>query len=98
MERDGSGAVRLIPAGELDIGTAPMLEQALREQITSGDPILLDLSQLSFLDSSGLHLLVQMRRDADQKGWKLDITRPVGEASRVIEVTRTARVLRLADG
>ena len=98
MERDGSGTVRLIPAGELDIGTAPMLEQALREQVTSGAPILLDLSKLSFLDSSGLHLLVRMRRDADQEGWVLDMTRPVGEASRVIEVTRMAQVLRLSEG
>ena len=96
-ERDGTGKIRLTPAGELDIATAPMLEQALREQSTNGSPILLDLSQLSFLDSTGLHLLVQMRRDADERGWTLEITRPVGEASRVIEVTRMARVLRLAD-
>lgn len=72
-----------------------MLESALREQQTKGAPILLDLSKLSFLDSSGLHLLVRMRRDADEQGWALEMTHPVGEASRVIEVTRMEPVLRL---
>ena len=85
----------MIPDGELDIATAPVLEDALAAHRKSG--VVLDLSRLSFLDSSGLHLLVRMRRDADADGWKLEMIRPVGEASRVIEVTKMDRVLRLAD-
>ena len=85
----------MIPDGELDIATAPVLEDALAEHRQRG--VLLDLSRLSFLDSSGLHLLVRLRRDADAAGWSLEMTRPVGEASRVIEVTKMDRVLRLAD-
>ena len=97
LEDEGPRAVRLTPAGELDIATAPALREAVREQRQRADSVVLDLSRLRFLDSTGLHLLLQLRRDADEEGWALEITSPVGEASRVIEVTRMAPVLRLTD-
>jgi anti-anti-sigma regulatory factor len=57
------GAVhRLIPIGELDLATAPLLENAfsaaLRDEQT--DMIVMDLTELSFMDSTGIRLLVQM--------------------------------------
>ena len=52
---------RLTPVGELDIATATILERAF-ETAESGDAelIVVDLRRLSFMDSRGIHLLVQM--------------------------------------
>jgi anti-anti-sigma factor len=46
--------------GELDIATAPILEQAVAG---AEGPITLDCSELQFIDSSGLHVLVRLNRN-----------------------------------
>jgi anti-anti-sigma factor len=46
--------------GDLDAAEAPTLEVAL-EACTNGFPVIVDLSKLSFIDSSGLHVLLRGR-------------------------------------
>ena len=66
------GAVhRLTPIGELDLATAPLLESAF--DAVFGDDgaelIAVDLTELSFMDSTGIHLLLRMHSacgDADR--------------------------------
>src|SRR4051794_11260134 len=53
------GAVHVTLSGELDISTAPRLEDDLRRVESDGPSlILLDLSGLDFMDSTGLRLLI----------------------------------------
>jgi len=48
---------RLTPFGELDLATAPILERELDAvAVESGVMIVVDLTQLTFMDSSGLNL------------------------------------------
>ncbi len=68
--REG-GVHRLTLIGELDLATAPLIESAfdavLRDD--SAEMIVVDLTELSFMDSTGVHLLVRMRaacEDADR--------------------------------
>jgi anti-anti-sigma factor len=57
------GSVRLTPHGELDVATVPEVERRLRELCESGfDHVVLDLRELTFMDSTGLRLV--MREDA----------------------------------
>ena len=53
---------RLTPIGELDLATAPLLESAFEAVFTDRDAemIVVDLTELSFMDSTGIHLLVRM--------------------------------------
>lgn len=53
---------RLTPIGELDIATAPMLESAFDAAFSdvAAEMIVVDLRELSFIDSSGIHLLLRM--------------------------------------
>jgi anti-sigma B factor antagonist len=54
-------AHRLTPTGELDIATAPILARAFDAVYGADDQmIVVDLTELSFMDSTGIHLLVQM--------------------------------------
>ena len=61
-ERD---VVRVVPAGELDMATAPELEAQLRELRTSGfERVVLDLRDLHFVDSTGIRVIVTEHRFA----------------------------------
>ncbi len=53
---------RLTPIGELDLATAPLLEGAFDAALKDADAemIVVDLTELSFIDSSGIHLLIRM--------------------------------------
>lgn len=53
---------RLTPLGELDIATAPELRDAFETAFSDGDAemIVVDLTQLSFMDSTGIKLLLDM--------------------------------------
>jgi anti-anti-sigma factor len=70
-ETHGGGVHRLTPVGELDLVTAPQLESSFDVALASDDAniIVVDLSELSFMDSTGVHLLLRMRaasQDADR--------------------------------
>jgi anti-sigma B factor antagonist len=60
-EREGR-ICRLTPVGELDIATAPVLQEAFDAVFVDGDAgkIVVDLSELAFMDSTGLHLLAKL--------------------------------------
>jgi anti-sigma B factor antagonist len=51
--------VRVVPVGELDVATGPLLEAQLRQLRDSGfGHILLDLRELTFMDSTGIRLIL----------------------------------------
>ena len=57
--RTADGVVVLEVAGEVDVYTAPTFRQHLREVTTGGKPrVVVDLSEVTFLDSTGLGVLV----------------------------------------
>jgi anti-anti-sigma factor len=46
-------------AGEVDMHTAPRIEDAVMKLV---DPVQLDLGDVTFMDSTGLHMLLKLRR------------------------------------
>lgn len=75
---------RLVASGELDIATVPDLETAF-EQALSADPqsIVVDLSQVTFIDSTGIRLLLSM---SDRGEGRVGLI-PGAQVDRVIEIT-----------
>lgn len=62
VERPVSGVCVVTVNGELDMFTAPLLEACLRDQLsTEPSHLVVDLEQVSFLDSKGLNCLLQTR-------------------------------------
>jgi anti-anti-sigma factor len=83
VERGETVVLRL--SGELDLtGTAHLLSQA--ENIASGAALALDLSGLSFMDSSGLKVLMNLERRSRREGWSLMIENPHGQVLRLLEL------------
>jgi anti-anti-sigma factor len=87
-----NGSVRLSLTGELDLGTAPVLEDRLTPLRATKSPVTLDLSRLDFIDSTGLHLLVRMVGDARIKHWQLridpDVSRQVMSVFKLVHLDR----------
>lgn len=61
---NGDGRVCLELVGELDMAGANRLEDRLQALAEGGDPVVLDLHRLQFIDSSGLRVLVGAVTDA----------------------------------
>jgi anti-sigma B factor antagonist len=84
---DGDGAVRVTLIGELDIAVADAVEQRLRQYREDGRPARLDLSQLDFIDSSGVQAVVLGLRRARRDGHALEVDRHVSPSvERLIEM------------
>ncbi len=95
--RNGS-AVHIAPRGELDIATTPELEQALTE--ATAEPvaeIVLDLRELTFMDSTGLRALAQANSGAGERGVALSIIRGPRQIERVLEISGLGTMLPLVD-
>ena len=71
-EDPGSGDERIIRLrGELDIGSAPDLERVLLRSRPAQQRVVLDLSGLEFMDSTGLRVLVRARAAAEEGRWQI---------------------------
>jgi anti-sigma B factor antagonist len=84
---DGDG-VTLSVTGELDLATAPELRTALDELRAARTDVVLDLSSLSYVDSSGLAILVGAVRHAPSNGWGLTVREQLtDDVTQILEVT-----------
>jgi anti-sigma B factor antagonist len=89
---------RLIRAvGELDMSSAPALRQELEAACDEAVTTLLDLAEVTFIDSTGLHLLLDASRSADRRDWSLFIVRPSAAVTRLVDVTCTRDLLTLVE-
>ncbi|ARE79505.1 hypothetical protein B6R96_36455 (plasmid) [Streptomyces sp. Sge12] len=86
--------------GEMDIDRAPMLHAALHAAITQpGGPaeIVVDLSDLSFCDSSGLNALIQARQTAAEHGRRIILRDPQPQFRRLLELTGAEALFPIMD-
>jgi anti-anti-sigma factor len=95
--RTGPGRTVLAAAGEVDLASAGELRDALRAHLARG-PVLLDLSALTFMDSSAVRTLDDVLGACEREGWDLRVGRDMHEHVRqVLEMTGLLAALPLAD-
>jgi anti-sigma B factor antagonist len=92
VTHDDGGSVSIALRGELDIGAAPELRELLIELVRrEGVAITLDLNGLTFIDSTGIGVIVGAWRRAEAQGGSLSVVNPiprVGEAIRLVGLDR----------
>ena len=93
---DGDAVVRV--SGELDLTTAPVLRAALRAALESCvDPgtmsVAVDMSDVTFIDCSGLNTFIACRREATSPGPTLSMVRPSSCVRRFVGLTNTTVLL-----
>lgn len=79
------GTTTVVPRGELDLATAPELEGWLEDLRRECADVVLDLSEVTFMDSSGLRVLLQARHEARRTQTGLRIANPTRPVLRAIE-------------
>lgn len=76
-------------SGELELATSPQLQEALASLDAEDWPIVLDLSEVTFLDSSALRVLVQTRLRLDNRE-ELRLVVPRPPLRRIFEISGLA--------
>ena len=91
---DDDQALRLTLLGDLDLTAAEAFSTRLGELKRVGHPCRLDLSEVAFIDSSGIQALLLALTDARWNGWPLEVA-PVVSSSveRAARITGIAQVL-----
>jgi anti-anti-sigma factor len=93
---DGQIVLRL--TGELDCDTAPVLRQALDELGgRTAATLVLDVAELQFIDSSGLHELVQALHRQRAAGGEVVLKQPTPQTMRVLEIVGLSPLFRITD-
>lgn len=87
-ERRDGGATIVALRGELDFGTVAQVQARLAELRDEREPTLLDLDGLSFMDSTGIRLVLGACEDADRTGWEFRVTRGSERVQRVLEAAQ----------
>jgi anti-anti-sigma factor len=96
---DVEGRAHLTLRGELDLATAPELEQLVNQRIDGSQEVVVDLRGLEFMDSSGIRVLVAAHARAGRAGTRVFIVRPTpGSAvAKIVEVAGLERELNILD-
>ena len=90
-----SGVVVVSPAGRLNMMAAPGLREQLHNLVQGGHTrLVVDLSGVETIDSSGLGALISGLKAARQSGGDLRISSPGEQATAVLELTNLNRVLK----
>jgi anti-sigma B factor antagonist len=94
-EEPGKESWILSIAGELDLSTSPVLAQRVEERLDEDHKTLtLDLSALTFMDSSGLRLLIELNQRSTRETWNLTLKYPVHESAlTVLQLTGADKAL-----
>jgi anti-sigma B factor antagonist len=98
-EQDG---VRVIAVrGELDLNTAPELEAPLNDALAGSPPIVVNLTECEFIDSTGVALLVRAWQHVSDNGARNDsrfaICCPNSQVARLLQITGVDASIPLHD-
>lgn len=84
-------------AGEIDHHTAPALRQALNASGTAHSRIVVDMRQVTFMDSTGINILINTHRTLTRAGGWLRLTGPTPPVQRVLQLVGIDRLIDCHD-
>jgi anti-anti-sigma factor len=98
QSEDRDGFVHVALRGELDLSTVGKVQDELRRvEAAAPSVVVLDLSKVTFLDSTGLRCLVTADERARDAGRRLVIVRGPDPVQRVFAITRLEERLEIVD-
>jgi anti-sigma B factor antagonist len=84
IERTAAGGVTLQIGGELDLASVEEVREHIDAAMEQSTPaMIIDLGRLTFMDSTGIALLIQVANSVDE----IEVRNPSAAVRRVIEVT-----------
>jgi anti-anti-sigma factor len=98
MTEDRDGLVHVALVGELDLSTVAKVQEELRRiEASAPATLVVDLSKLTFLDSTGLRCIVTADERARAEGRRIVIVRGPDPVQRVFAITRLEERLEMVD-
>ena len=96
VRREGAALV-VAPEGELDMATVDSLREALEGDRGDTRTLVLDLRGLGFLDTSGLQLVFEQQRRAEQEGFSFVLVRGQRHVQRLFDIAGMNDRLTIVD-
>ena len=90
---DEDGAVVVLVRGEIDLAAAPTLRDRLREAGDRSPAVVVDMADTTFLDSSGLHVLVRAHAERTAAGGTLVLRSPSTSVTSVLAMAGIAHLI-----
>jgi anti-sigma B factor antagonist len=95
--RSEDRAIVFAVTGELDLATSPTLEQEIeRVRDADVDLLIVDLRDLRFMDSTGLHALVKAHKHAHDAGRRFAVVQGGAQIERLLDLTGVGDLLIVA--
>jgi anti-sigma B factor antagonist len=94
--RDGKGRATVVVRGDLDAYTGPRFSECLRGAVAdaAGD-VAIDMAEVSFVDSSGIAILVASAKQLRERGNVLVIQSPPRMVGKVLEMTGVTKLVKV---
>ncbi|TVR95733.1 MAG: anti-sigma factor antagonist [Rhodospirillales bacterium] len=92
VERRQTGMVVVALEGDVDLQSSPEARRVLLDAVAHGGAVVVDLSKVGYIDSSGIASLVEALQKARQGGSRLVLAAVSDAAMRVLQLARLDRV------
>jgi anti-sigma B factor antagonist len=86
------GSAVLLARGEIDMESAPLLSSAIEQAILLGVPVVVDCAGVTFMDSSGLKVLLSADQSADRHDL-VQVQNPSSQVRRLLALTDLDRLI-----
>lgn len=96
-ERQSEQATTLVVSGEVDVFTAPQLREKLVPLCQENREVYLDLSQVDYMDSTGLGVLIGAYKKLRSRGGRLVLTGMSPRLKRLFHITRLTNVIDIEE-
>ena len=95
-ESQSDGVVQLRLGGELDLAAKPAVNDLVSRRLADAaiTRLVIDLTDVTFIDSSGIGTLIGCRNLADRAGKTLQVIGAHGRVARVLDLTGVGELLR----
>jgi anti-sigma B factor antagonist len=87
----------IVAIGDIDVAGGPLVDAAIVDG-ESDQPVVIDLTEVTFIDSSGLRSLLSASRRAGDRGTEVVLRSPSAAVRRLLEITGTEGQFRIEDG
>ncbi|MEN8108571.1 MAG: STAS domain-containing protein [Pseudomonadota bacterium] len=95
IEKGGTAIIAL--KGEVDLESSPMARELLLGNVEGRDMVLVDLSAVTYIDSSGVASLVEALQASKKNGSQFALAATSEPARRVLELARLDKVFTMYD-
>jgi anti-anti-sigma factor len=97
IHNEGCGSAWIGIRGELDLASAPEFKQTLNEALEHALLVIIDLRELTFMDSTGLHAIIDADARALRSGRRVVLIRGSGQVDRLFKLVGVTDQLRMVD-